>query len=138
MRLLIFILLNHSYIWQNVSCLFHPSTSSHIILLALFQIDGLFFADCCYKHTCIYIYILKYILLGLYDVNWIYVFRAIHSILDNQSACSSQKQIICPSLGIAQLPLVLCAGFSLCGLSPIHFDISIITAFIQLIVRQCY
>lgn len=67
---------------------FAPFKPSHI-LLALTKTHGLFYINCCYKHVCIHICILKYIntSCSVYKMLRVYVFRAKHSILDRQLVC---------------------------------------------------
>lgn len=68
----------------------------------------------------IYTYISKHHLLILYNVICIHVFMDGHSVLDNQSLCSSPGKTTVSSPIILMLSVVLFVGLRFCGLSPTH------------------
>lgn len=72
---------------------------------------------CYYIHiqTCICIYILKYSLLSPF-ATCMHAFRADHLSLDNQ-LYSSTGRTFCPTPSFPQLPVILCEGLRLHGLS---------------------
>lgn len=64
--------------------------------------------DCCYIPTCmcIDIRIPKYILLGLYNVTRMYIFKADHLVVDSQLVCSPWRRLSLPlSAFLTALPV---------------------------------
>lgn len=87
---------------------FIPPNEAIKPLLALFTVHGLlFFISCCHVHLRmdIYTYIPKYNLLGLYNATCKHVFRADHTVLDNQSVHSFLGETC--ALSISWLPVVV-------------------------------
>ena len=79
--------------------------------------------------VCTYIFLN---LLSLYSVTCVYVFRADHLVLDNQSLCSALGKTISPALSYPQPSVVLCVGLRLrlCGLASVHLGMSpVVTLF---------
>lgn len=80
-------------------------------------------------HIDVCAYILKYSLLDLYNVTFMYVFRSGHLVLDKQSVCSSHGKTSSPALSVPWFPEVLWVVLKLPGLHHItlHVNTSVIS-----------
>lgn len=87
---------------------------------------------CIYAYDSTYLFL--YNLLSTYNVTCIYVSRAGHLSVDNQSVCSSLQRVPPSTPSFTQLLLVLCGRLRPCGLFLIHFDMSIDVSLVQLII----
>lgn len=81
----------------------------------------------------------KYNVLSVYNVVCMYVFRADHLTLDNQSVCSSLGKATSLAPNFPQLPRVPCAELRLCGISLVPFDMTIGVILAQVrLVLSCW
>lgn len=89
--------------------------------------------------TCIYTYVYTHIflniLLSFYDINCMCIFRADHFVLDDKLMCSSLGRAF-PTANIAQLPVVLCGGWSPPGFISVHFSMPMVFVLVQYMFRQ--
>lgn len=65
-----------------------------------------------------------------------YIFRADDLVLDSHSVCSFMDKTVSHVLRISQLPVVLCVLLRLHDLSFIHFGVTFVSVFVQVVVRQ--
>lgn len=65
-----------------------------------------------------------------------YVFKADDLVLNSQSVCSSMDKTVSHAFRISQLPVLLSVLLSPHDLSFIHFGMTIISVFVQVVFRQ--